>query len=847
MRIFLAGFFILISLPSIAQKLQGTVTADDGTILPYATILIKNTSIGATANAEGNYSINLSPGSYQVECRYVGYATSEKSVRITNETTKLDFVLNQQRLQLKEVIVSRDGEDPAYEIIRNAIKKRNYYDEQVKAFTADLYIKGTINLLHLPQKMFGKEIPEEDRKDMALDSAGQGIVYLSESMSHISVELPDKMKTEVISSRVSGSNGFGFDFPVFISFYKNNVNLFTGPLNPRGFVSPIADNALNFYKYKFLGSFFENGREVNTIRVTPLRTYEPLFTGIINITEDDWRIFSCKLYVTKESQLQIVDTLQISQIHSPVAKDIWRVKNQIIHFHVNQFKVEAEGNFINNYSNYDLNPDFPKKFFDKTIMIYDSTANKKSPEYWDSIRPIPLEPREIKDYRIKDSIMDVRDSTWKSDSSIRKIKNTSIANIIWTGVDFNIIKNKKSTRIHFDPLLTVLSYNTVEGVAVNPSMVITKSVDPLRSQVSFIADARYGFSNRHFNPWAGLLFTNHMVGRKHQFNYYEFYLAGGKRVSQFFKMSDISPLFNSIGTLLYGRNRMKIYENYFFKTGYSKTTESGNLFTIEGEYEDRLPLENTTDFILNEKWRSRFTPNYPYEVMDHQFERHQAVVLHASFRFQPGQKYIQYPDVRVSIGSKQPVFTVHYYKGIPNIFGSDENFDKWQLDIKDDVNMKLGGQLKYFVSFGGFLNSKKVYIQNYKHFHGNTSEIAGQYLHAFQNAGYYQFSNQSDFYTEVHVEHHAQGLLTNKIPVLKKLNWYLVEGANGLFIAPETTHLEVFAGLENIFKIFRFDVVASLQNGYKPVFTYRVGFGGLMGDVINRIRFNRYHKIINEW
>ena len=54
-----------------------------------------------------------------------------------------------------------------------------------------------------------------------------------------------------------------------------------------------------------------------------------------------------------------------------------------------------------------------------------------------------------------------------------------------------------------------------------------------------------------------------------------FYIAGGKRVSQFFKESTLEGLGNTIGTLFYGRNEMKIYENYFGKAGFSKQFESG--------------------------------------------------------------------------------------------------------------------------------------------------------------------------------------------------------------------------------------------------------------------------------
>ena len=89
-----------------------------------------------------------------------------------------------------------------------------------------------------------------------------------------------------------------------------------GQVAPRGYVSPIAESALGFYKYHFLGSFFEDGREINRIQVTPKRKYEPLFSGTIEITEGDWRIYSLDLMLTKESQLEILDTIKIKHIKS---------------------------------------------------------------------------------------------------------------------------------------------------------------------------------------------------------------------------------------------------------------------------------------------------------------------------------------------------------------------------------------------------------------------------------------------------------------------------------------------------------------------------------------------------
>jgi len=841
-------FFLFPFLSASSQKIEGTVRDTEGNILPFASILVKGTPMGVSANNQGEYSLNLSPGNYTLECRYVGYTSSQKNITVTTTNQTVNFVLSVQKLSLKEVIIKEGAEDPAYEIIRQAIKKRSFYESQVNEFEAEVYIKGMIKLRSLPNRIMGQKIPAEDRSAMGIDSSGKGIIYLTESVTKVFSQKPDKLKLEVVSTRVSGNNGLGFSFPAFISFYKNNVDI-APQISPRGFVSPVADNALNFYNYKFLGSFFEDGNEVNVIKVIPKHNYEPLFSGIINITENDWRIFSCDLTLTKKSALEILDSLEISQIHTPVENDIWRIKNQVIHFSFNKFGISSEGDFVNVYSKYNLQPGFPKGFFDRVVIKYDTAVNKKPHSYWDSIRPVPLEPQEIKDYKTKDSAFEAnKDSTENIDSLRKKQGPLKITQVFWSGVNRTHYSKTNPYQTTFEPLLKTLQYNTVEGVAINPSLVVSKYSKALKSRVSFIADVRYGFNNRHVNPWAGFVFENKdAFDPDKKFNSHSFFVAGGKRVSQFFKESDIDGLGNSIATLLYGTNAMKIYENYFGKTGYTKEWESGAKFLIEGEYEDRLPVNNTSNYILDKSWSYRLTPNYPVEILSSQFQRHQAVVLHASFSFQPGQQYIQFPKRKVSLGSNYPTFTIDYSKGLKNIFGSDVDYDKWSLNVADDANLKLAGVLKYSFTVGGFLNNRSVFAQDYKHFYGNRTIFANQYVRSFQNATYYQFSNASSFFSELHFEHHSNGLITNKIPLLKKWNWNFVEGANALYINPQTKYAETFIGLENIFKILRVDLVVDFQNGYKPVYSYRIGFDGLLAAPFNYERFKRTEKIIGVW
>jgi hypothetical protein len=303
---------------AFGTRVTGTVTDDRGSPLSYASILVKGTTRGVTAGNDGKYTLDLAPGTYTLVCQYVGYTRKERRITVGETAVAVDFQLSLQQLSLKEVVVRPGGEDPAYAIIRHAIKKRKDYETPLDSFTCEAYVKTLIRTRKIPNRIFGQQLQEKDKKDLGVDSVGRGIIYLSESLSKIAFKRPDKIKLEVLSGREAGSNGFGFSFPVFINFYNNNVNALGGQLNPRGFISPIADAALNYYRYHFLGSYFEDGREINRIQVIPRRKYEPLFSGTIEIVDGDWRIHSLDLMLLKTAQLEILDTVEIKQIHAPV-------------------------------------------------------------------------------------------------------------------------------------------------------------------------------------------------------------------------------------------------------------------------------------------------------------------------------------------------------------------------------------------------------------------------------------------------------------------------------------------------------------------------------------------------
>jgi hypothetical protein len=195
------------------------------------------------------------------------------------------------------------------------------------------------------------------------------MIYLSESVTRLSVDSNGKSKVEVISTKVSGrSSGFGFNTPQQISFYNNNIQIGEG-LNPRGFISPLSGGALSYYRYRFEGTFFENGIEINRIKVTPKRAYEPLFTGYITITEGDWYIHSADLFLLKKQQMQLLDTLRITQQFVP-ARSTWVIKNQVLYPSGKLLGFDFFGNFLEVYDQFNLTPRFEKKFFNNTVIKF---------------------------------------------------------------------------------------------------------------------------------------------------------------------------------------------------------------------------------------------------------------------------------------------------------------------------------------------------------------------------------------------------------------------------------------------------------------------------------------------
>jgi hypothetical protein len=320
-----ATFFLfsilLLSKIGFAQ-VKGTVTDTSGEPLPFASVYVQGTTNGTTTNLKGEYSLPLESGSYQLVFQYIGYKQRVLPLQLEGKMKVLDVKLEPESIELATIEIKANSEDPAYPIIRKAIEKREYYKNLVESFSCDVYIKGNVKVLDAPKKLLGQDVGDLDGN---LDTTRQGIVYLSESISKLYFKQPDKYKEVMMSSKVSGNNqGFSFN-----SAQEMNINLYQNfSTYGRNIISPIAEGAMGYYKYRLQGVVLdEEGHLINKIEVIPKRSEDPVYQGVIYIVDKLWNIQSADLFLTgSRAQIPLFDTLFIRQTHVPVAQpDTWRL------------------------------------------------------------------------------------------------------------------------------------------------------------------------------------------------------------------------------------------------------------------------------------------------------------------------------------------------------------------------------------------------------------------------------------------------------------------------------------------------------------------------------------------
>ena len=800
--------FSLFTAITMAQ-IKGKVTDKNGLPIAFANIYVKDTFISTSSNEQGNFELNIkSEGNYTILFQYLGYKTHKETINFKQIPITIQVVLEDEDFQLNEVVVSAKN-NPANNIIKKAIANRKRNSEKSAQYTADFYSRGIFKVKDLPKTILGQKL---DMFDEIIDSTRSGILYLSETVSKLSFQKPDKLKEVIVASKVSGNdNGFSFNnaasvnFDFYENFLEFDVNV----------ISPIADGAFNYYKYKLESTFLdENKQVINKIKVDSKRASEPSFEGYIYIVEDSWAIYAVDLTI-KGSQMQnpALNTLTLKQnfSYNSVTKT-WIKNTQTIDFGAGILGINISGKFTYVYSNFTFPEKFEKKTFTREVLKFEENANKKEDAFWETIRPVPLTNEETSDYSKKDALQEKKKSKVYLDSIDAKRNRFGFSDVL---MGYSYKNSFKKWSIDYDALLMNAAFNTVQGWNVHTNLGYTKRNEENRTFTRFSTKLDYGFSEEK------LRISGNFTRKFNNNNDATISIYGGSSVNQFNPSNPISTIVNTVSTLYFKNNFMKLYEKNAIAAFYSQEIVNGINVSANLEYAERKPLFNTSNYttIKNEDVYSSNNPLLPNDYTTPIFEKHNLVKTAISTRIKFGQKYWTRPDGKFNIGNdKYPTVSFGYEKAF-SATNSNYEYDFVSARISQEINLANKGEMKFNFKAGKFFDAENIAFADYKHFNGNQTRIGSgeSYTNVFNLLPYYAASTNNEF-VETHAEYNDKGFFMNKLPILNKLKSQLVLGFHNLAVADRKPYQEFSVGLDNLgfgkFRLLRLDYVRSYQNGF---------------------------------
>ena len=764
-----------------AGRIEGHISDQEGNALAFVSIGVRGQSIGTISNENGEYALDVPEGRHTLEYRYLGYRTEFRETG-GQPVERIDVTLQLQVNQLMEVTL--DGnENPANPIMRKVIASRKAYNFESGDFSCNVYIKGLQRAHDLPDRLFGQDIP---REELGVDSNGNGILYLFESINTLQ-HRKNRYQEQVLSSKVSGQNN-AFSYVRASDLIMNfNDNLVPCVGMERGLVSPIGDRGFFYYRYELEGSYYEGERKFYRIRVLPRRESDPVATGVLIVEDSLYCINALDLSVYRKNQLELLDSLEIHAEYQ-FFDGQYRISRSRYEFGLRVFNIGVSGYFFTQYQHYNASGKTQTDHKPKRLeaLYIHPRANQQDSTYWDSIRPVPLTPVEIEDYRVKDSIERVRDSI-----PVRRT-NGPIHTLLWQSRYWESNKGKQSTELR--SIIQSVQFNSVEGLVLEPRIRFT-TWDKEQKQRRGVSELylRYGFGNSRLQVKSE---SEGYFGRYKQFTvttgfgYYVKPLNGEQA---------ISPLLNSLYTLFSGQNFLKLYQARYFHSGFGWKPVNGLEIKSDLLLERRSPLSNSNTFTFFEQ-NDRLSKNEVWEDFGaNSFVEHQALIWSVDLRYRPFSRYIQGPDSRIDLGSRWPLLTASYNQSLRTGDNREPLFSKLKLGMRYGLDLGILGHSSLAVEYGHFFNGDRVYFMDYFHYSVNKTfyQNNGNRMLRLQTLDYFRWSEKRN-YIQLHWEHGFNRFLINKIPGVKRIRGNEFIGFQYLKSHSLPWHYEISVGVRNV-------------------------------------------------
>jgi hypothetical protein len=844
---------LLINASSFAQGVRGRVIDQEGNPLSFTTIFIPETGSGSVTNINGTYEIKLSPGAYTLNYQYLGFGSTAKKVTVADAWITLDVVLTKQAYTLNAAEINGGKEDPAYKIMRKAIAKSSFHRQQVEKYTCTVYLKGGGRLVDYP--WFMRKVMEEEGIDTAA-------TFVQESVTDVTYERPGKYTEDVISIRTSGDDQDVSPMNYINgSFYEDKV---------AGVVSPLSRKAFGYYRFEYLNTFVDGDYNINKIKVTPRVDDEEFLSGYLYIVEDLWSIQSVDFKIHPQGI-----NIRIEQNYAPIKPDVWLPISHHFTGDGKLFGFEFEFEYLATVSKYDveINPDLDTEFevldikteqaeiaiaekkrkpksdteekllngeevstkdlrklmreyakeerkeqdepdvvFERKINI-DSLAYKQDSLYWQDVRPIPLTLSEEKGYTLQDSLAAEYAKKAEGDT-LSGGKGFQVQDLLLGGgYDLG---NDHYLSIN-NPLLSI-RYNTVDGWNGEYGLKYYKRFEN-KNRLEILPVFRYAESR---DKGFGKISTGYTYGTGLKQG--KIGVSGGAYYSQFNSQEAISPVVNTISSLIAQNNFMKVYDRDFVEVNWRQSISTKWKVTAAVEYSSRTETQNTTNQVWFPADNRDFDSNRPenVELESTGFGQSDAFKVNLSTTWLPFA-YAYKRDDKYYRVDKQPTFTLRYEKAIAGVADATMDYDRLSLEAKYSMTLGLLGTLNLRTEGGKFLTSERMDFMDYAHFMGNQTIFTRfDQLRGYAIAPYHLYST-NDEYLSTYINLELRRFIFSQFPTLRLAGLTENINVNHLITPSVDNYTELSYSLSNIFRLFRIDVTGAFVDGQYEDFRIQVG------------------------
>jgi len=793
-------------------RVSGQVTdAVSGRPLPFISISFGGSKYGTVSDSLGRF--NLSAGGFynRITFSHVGYQTVTKSIK-PGQANELQVRLTISQTQLKEVMVTsrrryRNKGNPAVELIRQVISHKEQNRMESSAYLQyDQYERIGLSLSNVPSLLINNRYLRSfgfmlDTIGRVNESAQTTLpVYFSEKLFKNYYRASPSKSIQVLTAKkeinvIKFVDTVGVD--IYLNrFYGNNIDIYSNNifiLNYQ-FLSPIADHAPDFYQF-FITDTIQYGKEkLVEVSFTPRNKGDLLFEGRLLVTLDGrYAVKSCDLNVNKQINLNFMRNLQIRLDFEPYPGG---------RYYLTKSSAKADFGVLSNksigvlgertvfYSNYKLNAPLPDLFYEGKSVQTQPNSDQPDTAYWLHKRPDTLSPAQARVY-----------------AHITKLEGmTSFKRATWIAstLDHGFADLGP---VQAGPIGDFFSFSTVEGARFQLG---GRTTPKLNKTVYLEGYDAYGTKDKQFkyelSTYIALNKTPYYLFPNDYFKVS--YVYDINLPSQNFSGESQSVL-SSFQT---GRSSYFLY-NRVFALSYAKD--------FENNFSYNLTLKN---------WDQQAAGTLVYQLNDASNTIIPHLTTHeidVGLRYAPHEQFMQGTFRRRTIIGSYPVFNLLVKEGSTGIGNGGYTYTNIGATIVKRFYLSQLGFADVTVLGGMVVGKVPFPLLNISP--ANQSIVYSS--NSYNTMNYLEFV--SDHYAGINLTQSFNGFLLNKIPLIRYLKWreYLSAkvlygglrnennplyttglyqfpaSSNGTYSLSNTPYIEAGAGIGNIFKFCRLDVI----------------------------------------